>query len=422
MRKRQSLTLEMQLAPFQMRYFPRSCASSPLNELLPQRFSPRDGGICSRRWFATHHLNTISNSTPPIYFIIIPGRTGLRDSGLSSIQHSLRSDDDDGGHRCPIKKLSLKVEHGFDQIESHANWWISSALERGASELDLRITMPFVPDPDEPELLEPYRWPLLPTLFTSDTLVKLTLGTRVYVGDDDHRTDEVLLPVLKSLFLYTVCFEDDDLRDFLCGCPVLEELYIDHTNIDPECTFKNRSPNHQETHSSSGSSFSPLPCRGIQHTKSCLPRLLWSCWVVWLLLRRFRWFPCRSTHRSRSSTWLPVRTWRYFEIHFLGMQCSNPSPLFFYRWGMSFVLMYIVPSFHHQHFVFMFPFLVFVCLFQVMCESLDYWRTNGGFPLFKNLVCLSFESKTKKVWKVLWSLINSSPMLENLIIKVPLCL
>uniref|UniRef100_A0A1J3JRF9 Putative F-box/LRR-repeat protein n=1 Tax=Noccaea caerulescens TaxID=107243 RepID=A0A1J3JRF9_NOCCA len=90
----------------------------------------------------------------------------------SSSQHHLQftlREEEDG-----IKKLSLKVEHGFDQIENHANRWISSALERGASELDLRITMPCVPDPDEPELLEPYRWPLLPTLFTSDTFQNLS--------------------------------------------------------------------------------------------------------------------------------------------------------------------------------------------------------------------------------------------------------
>lgn len=65
----------------------------------------------------------------------------------------------------------------------------------------------------------------------------------------------------------------------------------------------------------------------------------------------------------------------------------------------------------HHHFV-------CVCALQFMLLGFDHWGSNGGFPLFGNLVKLSFECKTKKGSKVLWSLIKNSPKLETLILKV----
>ena len=55
---------------------------------------------------------------------------------------------------------------------------------------------------------------------------------------------------------------------------------------------------------------------------------------------------------------------------------------------------------------------------QLMLKCFNHWGSNGGFPFFRNLVKLSFECKTKMGWKVLWSLINNSPKLETLILKV----
>ncbi|KAG2253202.1 hypothetical protein Bca52824_083338 [Brassica carinata] len=54
---------------------------------------------------------------------------------------------------------------------------------------------------------------------------------------------------------------------------------------------------------------------------------------------------------------------------------------------------------------------------EFMLLGFDHWGGNGGFPLFGNLVKLSFECKTKKGSKVLWSLIKNSPKLETLILK-----
>ncbi|KAL0700812.1 hypothetical protein Bca4012_056934 [Brassica carinata] len=58
---------------------------------------------------------------------------------------------------------------------------------------------------------------------------------------------------------------------------------------------------------------------------------------------------------------------------------------------------------------------------ELMIQCFDHWGSNGGFPLFKNLVKLSFKCKIKKGWKVLWSLLNNSPKLETLIIKGCFC-
>ncbi|KAF3524192.1 hypothetical protein F2Q69_00050642 [Brassica cretica] len=55
---------------------------------------------------------------------------------------------------------------------------------------------------------------------------------------------------------------------------------------------------------------------------------------------------------------------------------------------------------------------------ELMLKCFNHWGSNGGFPFFRNLVKLSFECKTKMGWKVLWSLINNSPKLETLILKV----
>ncbi|KAG2258722.1 hypothetical protein Bca52824_078016 [Brassica carinata] len=61
-------------------------------------------------------------------------------------------------------------------------------------------------------------------LLTSTTLVKLTLGTQIYL---DKFEPDAYLPALKSLVIDSIVFDGDDLCDVLLrGCPVLEELYL----------------------------------------------------------------------------------------------------------------------------------------------------------------------------------------------------
>lgn len=122
-----------------------------------------------------------------------------------------------------VKKFSLKCQDDVQHMRLTIRW-ISTALERGVSDLDLRVKMPFMGN--SPDILLLSR-----TAFINKTLVKLTLGTELSLGIAP--VDEVDLPLLKSLFLHTVWFSDQDLCDTIIrGCPELEELYIHHIYIE----------------------------------------------------------------------------------------------------------------------------------------------------------------------------------------------
>ncbi|ESQ54275.1 hypothetical protein EUTSA_v10026977mg [Eutrema salsugineum] len=117
-----------------------------------------------------------------------------------------------------IKKFSLKCRDDPVDI-AQTNRWISCALE-----LDLRIKT-------DCEHNEPQR-PLPCTIFTSNTLVKLTLGTELCVGD---RSPLVFLPMLKYLFLDTVYVSEDDFFMYMLeGCPALRELVFNYKYINHE--------------------------------------------------------------------------------------------------------------------------------------------------------------------------------------------
>lgn len=61
----------------------------------------------------------------------------------------------------------------------------------------------------------------------------------------------------------------------------------------------------------------------------------------------------------------------------------------------------------------------FCGVLQVM-YSLGNWDDShsGKFPKFRNLVKLSFETRTKRGWKVLTSMLKRSPKLETLVLMV----
>ncbi|KAL0804293.1 hypothetical protein Bca101_096783 [Brassica carinata] len=77
----------------------------------------------------------------------------------------------------------------------------------------------------------PIQIEILPcALFTSKTLVKLTLGSHIDLG---NIPPGVSLPALKSLFINTIFFTYGDLCNVLLpGCPVLEELSVRHVNCE----------------------------------------------------------------------------------------------------------------------------------------------------------------------------------------------
>nr|VDC82446.1 unnamed protein product [Brassica rapa] len=100
---------------------------------------------------------------------------------------------------------------------AYVSSWVSDAVEHGVLEVDVsvkpRLGMLFMPC----------------ELFTSKTLVKLTLGTQVQCDIPSY----VLLPSLKILIIETIFFASKDLSDVLiAGCPVLEELFVRHEEMD----------------------------------------------------------------------------------------------------------------------------------------------------------------------------------------------
>nr|VDC63040.1 unnamed protein product [Brassica rapa] len=101
---------------------------------------------------------------------------------------------------------------------AHAFPWICNAVERGVLEMSLSFK-------------RKYKTLLLPSeLLTSKTLVKLTLGTQIYLGEFPPN---VSLPALKSLFIDSIVFGRDDLCGVLLrGCPLLEELYVRHRKCE----------------------------------------------------------------------------------------------------------------------------------------------------------------------------------------------
>ncbi|CAA7025645.1 unnamed protein product [Microthlaspi erraticum] len=116
----------------------------------------------------------------------------------------------------PLKKFSLKCDDGDD--EAHVDRWICSALERCVSELHLSIK-----SQSEARCFFPSG------VFTSTTLVKLSLGTKLSIDSFPKDTN---LPSLKVLFLDTIWFEVDEFSSvFIAACPLLEDLTIHHKDF-----------------------------------------------------------------------------------------------------------------------------------------------------------------------------------------------
>ncbi|XP_018460639.2 F-box/LRR-repeat protein At1g48400 [Raphanus sativus] len=116
-----------------------------------------------------------------------------------------------------INKLSLShiPRRGRDDDFSRVNRWIWTALERGLSELHLHAT----------PRGHAFGFYLSRELFTSNTLVKLTLSGEYYL-----QVNRVFLPALKSLSLLSNWLDGPNYGLLFDGCPVLEDLLITETH------------------------------------------------------------------------------------------------------------------------------------------------------------------------------------------------
>ncbi|KAG7627299.1 F-box domain [Arabidopsis thaliana x Arabidopsis arenosa] len=115
-----------------------------------------------------------------------------------------------------IKKFSLHTKTNTFEYDV-LDHWICNALEHGVSELHLHL------------MHESWPWLFsIPSkVFNSSSLVKLSLGSRLYCPSFPPDTS---LPALKVLLLDSILFRDDQLSNvFLAACPALEDLTIHHT-------------------------------------------------------------------------------------------------------------------------------------------------------------------------------------------------
>ncbi|XP_010451164.1 PREDICTED: F-box protein At4g27050-like [Camelina sativa] len=111
-----------------------------------------------------------------------------------------------------IKKCSLICDCDYEKDESRINRWIRTVLDRGCLELNLASR---------------YRICIDSQLFTSNTLVKLTISDAFY-PQGSLPLGGVFFPALKTLTLLSVSFSTRDMHKFFIhGCPALEEIFID---------------------------------------------------------------------------------------------------------------------------------------------------------------------------------------------------
>ncbi|XP_019094014.1 PREDICTED: F-box/LRR-repeat protein At1g06630-like [Camelina sativa] len=259
-----------------------------------------------------------------------------------------------------IKKFSLACHVGAvnEGQKTCVGRWISNVVRRGVLEMDLRIKdrgIHFLP----------------PLLFASKTLVKLTLGTKLYLG---KLPSYVSLPSLKFLFIDTVFFEYEDLcYVLLAGCPVLEELSvhhrdqaIPHTISSP--TVKRLSVDY-DCHSENELSFDLPNLEYLDYSDFALheyPQVNLGS----LVEAKMDLYPGHVERADVTELLMGIRN----------VEILHLSP----------VTVDVIYS---------------CCKYGLL------------LPVFNNLVNLSFGSKDKRGWKLLANMLKQSPKLETLLIQ-----
>ncbi|CAL9245270.1 unnamed protein product [Arabidopsis halleri] len=264
----------------------------------------------------------------------------------------------------PIKKFSIKchVSKYDERQKACVGSWISNVVGRGVSELDLRIK-------DEGIHFLP------PQLYASKTLVNLTLGTKLYLG---NLPSYVSLPSLKFLFIDTVFFDYEDLCCvLLAGCPVLEELSVHHHDFSAtphtisSPTVKRLSVDYH----------SPDDVDSASHMSFDLPKLVYLEYSH-CALGEYWQINLESLVEAKLDLCLEKRVKR-LDVTDLIKGIRNVQTL------------HLSPDSVH----------------------VIYSYCRYGLPVFENLVSLSLGSKNNQGWKLLAYLLKQSTKLETLIVK-----
>ncbi|XP_023638843.1 F-box/LRR-repeat protein At3g60040 isoform X1 [Capsella rubella] len=264
----------------------------------------------------------------------------------------------------PIKILSLKCHVGADDERQKAcvARWISNVVWRGVFELYLSIKdqgVHFLP----------------PLLFASKTLVKLTIGTQLYLG---KLPSYVSLPSRKFLFIDSVFFEYGDLCCvLLAGCPLLEELSVHHINFfaTPH-TISSTTVKKLSVHYDS-----PDDVDSLCHMSFDLPKLVYLEYSH-CALGEYPQVNLPSLVEAKLDLWLERRVNR-LDVTDLIIGIRNVQTL------------HLSPG----------------------SADVIYLHCKYGLPVFDNLVNLSLGSKNNRGWKLLADLLKQSTKLETLIVK-----
>ncbi|KAG7566425.1 F-box-like domain superfamily [Arabidopsis suecica] len=267
----------------------------------------------------------------------------------------------------PLKKFSLKCHYDHDSELAHVVRWVCNALDRGVLELGVNIKPRWDPVPRSetgvwqlPVNIQTHGDVFLPhALFTSKTLVKLTLGTRVAFG---KLPPDLSLPALKSL------------------CPVLEELFVRHKQYVglPYCISS------QTIEKLSVQYYSDYDLDMMIGMSFDAPSLLFLDYSDYAL-SLYPQVNLKSLVEARLDL-------RYSKI----IKRPDISGLFI---GISNIK-----------------------TMRLSANSVDVIsrcvKHGLRLPVFNNLVSLTFGSKDKRGWRLLPYLLKQSPKLETLIIQV----
>ncbi|XP_004243318.1 putative F-box protein At1g49610 [Solanum lycopersicum] len=113
---------------------------------------------------------------------------------------------------CEVDELFLRMIVDSDADELLVSKWISFALENSIKRLCLSL-----------QTIRRDHYHLYGVAFCSHKLVDLILS------DCKIKNCSFKLPALKLLFLFVVRIEDDDFKDLIAGCPLIEQLRVQDT-------------------------------------------------------------------------------------------------------------------------------------------------------------------------------------------------
>ncbi|XP_019101706.1 PREDICTED: F-box/LRR-repeat protein At3g60040-like [Camelina sativa] len=263
-----------------------------------------------------------------------------------------------------ITRFSLRYHVRDDSEMDHVVRWVCNVLERGV--VDLHVSLA-----PHDEIFLP------PALYTSKTLVKLSLGTKISLG---KLPPDLSLPALKTLFIDAIFFEYEDLCYVLLpGCPVLEELFVRHNDFyaQPYC-ISSRTIHKLTVQYDSNFDIGSLT---ISFDAPSLVFLDYSDYA----LSGYPQVNLKSLVEAR------------LDLRYHSKEIKRPN-----IWGL-------------------FTGISHIKTLHLSANSADVISrcVKHGLilPVFNNLVSLTFGSKNKRGWRLLPQLLKQCPMLETLTIQ-----